>query len=499
MPSGRWIVNNSRKIITFVLAGLLSLAVLWTGTDTYAQSAKSDVEAMIAAAGAGDLKAVKAAIEGGIPVDAKDSLGVTALMEASFAGQLRVVEFLLGKSANANAKDEAGTSPLSEALGKDHADIALALIKAGADPNIRDSKDYSVLYRAVELGHEDLLTEAIRKGAEVHPLNLAEKGKDSFYNPLKLAVEKNDLAAAKALIAAGADPNRPNVVRVLYKPLSIAATAKNGKMVQLLLDAGARSNGIVLAYAAEEDLKLLKKLLKDPASREPHALGFALQAAVESRNNKAINALIQSGADVNGSSRGWGFTGASDYAFVTSLVTAVKAGDAKIVRLLIRAGANASRTAPLIGLQPITYAAQSGRADLVKLLTGAGANLEKAMEELYFSRPDELKNLTWDEWVGSPEWSGPTRLLIKFGAPVESAIKSAVQAGNSALVREWLPLIKNWGVPEGRVFQTSEIYFSLVEFADSAENCAMVREIKRMFQRRTGLKPPQGAYFPKCK
>lgn len=468
------------------------LAVAFSLNYASAQPQTGDIDALIEAAGSGDLNAVRAAIDSGIPVDAKDSLGVTALMEASYGGRLRMVNFLLEKGADANAKDEAGTSPLLEALGKDHADVALSLINAGADPNVRNGEDHTILYQAVELGQLDLIRAAIEKGAEVNPMTAGKPDENSRFNPLLLAVKKNDLAAARALVAAGADPNRPRFSPA-FITVSGAAMRKNKKMLRLLLDAGAEPNLYVLAYAAEADLKLLRRLLKDPASRSRDALGLALDTAIKHKNRKAMDELINSGADINGTAR------EAFFSYKPPLVTAVEVGDARIVRLLIRAGANADKKSPG-GPLPITSAAHSSRADLVKLLADAGANLEKAMEELDYFKPEGLKELTFEEWKNSPRWAASVRLLIKVGTPVEHAIISAVQSKNYAVVREWLPLVRDWVRVEGQTKRTSDTYDLLVSSADRAENCALRAEIRQMFQRKTGLRPPQyDVYLPNCK
>ena len=85
----------------------------------------------------GDTKAIKAALDAGADVNAKNEIGVTALWIATSKGKLEVVELLLDRGADVNARDGIWyQTPLSLSLGGfiggGNTDVVKRLIKAGA-------------------------------------------------------------------------------------------------------------------------------------------------------------------------------------------------------------------------------------------------------------------------------------------------------------------------------------------------------------------------------
>jgi len=62
------------------------------------------------------LEAVKVAVDLGIDVNAKDTLGLTALHGAAFFGSNLIIQYLAEKGADLNAKDFSGQTPLHKAL-----------------------------------------------------------------------------------------------------------------------------------------------------------------------------------------------------------------------------------------------------------------------------------------------------------------------------------------------------------------------------------------------
>jgi outer membrane protein assembly factor BamB len=92
-------------------------------------------EPLWAAVRNGDGKAVKALLEKGADVNARNEIGITALWIAASKGQLDTVEILLEHGADVNARDGIWyQTPLSLALGEGDGstDIVKRLLKAGA-------------------------------------------------------------------------------------------------------------------------------------------------------------------------------------------------------------------------------------------------------------------------------------------------------------------------------------------------------------------------------
>jgi hypothetical protein len=117
---------------TLILVALLSLGLGLTAADKQAER-----DALWAAVRNGDAKAVKAALDQGADVNAKNEIGVTALWIAASKGKLDVVEVLLDHGADVNARDGIWyQTPLSVSLGGfiggGQADLVKRLLKAGA-------------------------------------------------------------------------------------------------------------------------------------------------------------------------------------------------------------------------------------------------------------------------------------------------------------------------------------------------------------------------------
>src|SRR5215211_7783002 len=85
----------------------------------------------------GDPKAVRAALDAGADVNAKNEIGVSALWIAASKGKLEVIDLLLDRGADVNARDGIWyQTPLSMSLGGfggfGNADAVKRFLKAGA-------------------------------------------------------------------------------------------------------------------------------------------------------------------------------------------------------------------------------------------------------------------------------------------------------------------------------------------------------------------------------
>lgn len=90
------------------------------------------VNFMIHAAATGDLSTVKALLDHGILVDARDREKKTALHGAAVEGDVAVIAFLIKQGADVNAVSLWGNSPLEDAISMDRTDAAKYLEAHGA-------------------------------------------------------------------------------------------------------------------------------------------------------------------------------------------------------------------------------------------------------------------------------------------------------------------------------------------------------------------------------
>jgi len=87
----------------------------------------------------GDVDAVRALLDRGADVNARDRHGQTGLMLAAHAGHLNVVEVLVAHEADLDATAKFGLSALMLAVVSGYSEIARLLARAGADLSLRGS------------------------------------------------------------------------------------------------------------------------------------------------------------------------------------------------------------------------------------------------------------------------------------------------------------------------------------------------------------------------
>jgi ankyrin repeat protein len=159
---------------------------------------------------------------------------------------------------------------------------------------------------------------------------------------LHWAARYDDLATAKSLLAAKANPNAQN--RYGVTPLSLACTNGNAALVTALLDAGADANAPLRGGETP------------------------LMTAARTGRLTAVQALLAKGARPDDKLAAGG---------QTALMWAAHEGHAAVVETLIKAGAD-FRTPVDTGFTPLLFAARTGRADIVRLLHKSGVDLNEA-------------------------------------------------------------------------------------------------------------------------
>jgi ankyrin repeat protein len=268
------------------------------------------VEKFIEMATEGNIAEITRAIEIGIEIDELGSKGHTALMVAAYYGHRSVVNVLLAAGADPNLLSDdnglgAGMTALMLTAGSFFASnrqqIAKLLIAGGADVNQRGVGGKTAIFYAALAG--------------------------SGYQD-----------CVETLIAAGADLDLHNDRG--HTVLTSVATAENYSMLNLLMQAGASTDGLA-------SIQLI-------------------QAAAAGNINR-VRALLTTNVNLD-LDRG------------AAIGNAAAAGHTQIVELLIKAGANVNLTDKL-GFSPIASAAYSGYSEIVNLLIEAGADIQAPASE----------------------------------------------------------------------------------------------------------------------
>ncbi len=225
----------------------------------------SDWTPLHEAAFRGNVKAVEAALSGGVPVDvvSRSALGWRPLHEAAFLGYSDVVSRLLSCGAEVGARTEAGRTPLHLAAWLGQAEAAAALLERGADPNARDRDGRTPLHRAVIMEHADVAELLLAHGADPGAADTTDLG----WTPLQVAAVQGSANLAELLLLEGAGIDARD--KEGRTALHLAAWRGEAEVVALLLASGADLNArddegaTPLALAAQRGNTEAVRLLSD--------------------------------------------------------------------------------------------------------------------------------------------------------------------------------------------------------------------------------------------
>lgn len=287
------------------------------------------------------------------------SNAVWSLCEAATAGQLQTLQERINEGENVNARDEMGNTPLHLAAAAGQVHIVQALLKAGADP-IATNKDGKrpaelavdeasraaceageqprrreiALFDALRNGRVDELRSALEDG--VNPNALSEDGQHSL---LTSAAMEGRVEAARALLAAGADPRY--VEPSSRSALNHAAGGGSVELVRLLIEAGAdpmahTNHGAYPIHDAIWSGRTAAAIALIPYYKEINyspdgkGNGYPISMAIGRGNRDVVRAFLEAGLNPND----------ARFSKEPLLVQAVKKNDAAMVSMLLKAGAD---------------------------------------------------------------------------------------------------------------------------------------------------------------
>jgi ankyrin repeat protein len=248
------------------------------------------------AANGGQVHIVELLLKRGAKVDARDGNGRTPLFYAAFNPNESVSRVLIRHGANVNAVEVDGASPLTIAAGNGFARVAQLLVVNGAKVEHRDGRGATPLLGAAAAGSRETVSLLLKHGANLSSVDnygqnalhhaamsphgfrvlwllrakgLKVDGRGGIANqtPLFFAAKKGRLAAARWLIAHGADVDATDTYRMT--PLLEACQNGHREMAELLLSKGASLKAVNIhgrsaeALAEEYDFPKLAQFLRD--------------------------------------------------------------------------------------------------------------------------------------------------------------------------------------------------------------------------------------------
>jgi uncharacterized protein len=290
-----------------------------------------------------------------------DATGETALMTAARNGRPAALQALIDRGARVGARDpEFEQTALMIAVRENHAAAVDLLIRAGAAVDARTRKGPTPKFVPPCKG-----TGCGSEGVGINRGGLPDRGRRAEakggMTPLLYAARDGRLAAARRLVAAGADIELADANGI--RPLLMAVLNNNLDVARLLLEYGADVNGDDFwgrapLWAAVEyrDLDMNNKDQDSPTDN-----GVDRGPILE-----FIQVLLDAGAEVNGRtrevppSRRWLYS-LNDVSWVdftgqTPFLRAALSADTAAMRLLLRYGADPN-LATFAGTTPLMAAA----------------------------------------------------------------------------------------------------------------------------------------------
>lgn len=380
-----------------------------------------------------DIDTVRSLLDAGADVDAPQADGATALAWAVHWDDLATVDLLLDAGADANAANDLGVTPLMLASRNGSATMVERLLQAGADPNAARPAGGTALMMAARSGNATVLRRLIAAGADVDAVT------GGGHTALMWAVAERHVRAVNLLAEVGADvhartaaytPPARTIVReakvlsrfeavnpaVLprdgdrdpprseggFTPLLYAVLAGDARIVRVLAAAGADVDDTGPDGVTALMLALLKRhegiallLLDAGADPSPADAGFtALHLASATGSHAVAEALLARGADPDiRLERPQRLTNSFEIGVFTSpgsgrltqigstpFIVAAKSADARMMRLLAKAGADPHRTTD-DGTTALMLAAGLGKRAATDITYYAWTE-EKAVEAL---------------------------------------------------------------------------------------------------------------------
>ena len=126
------------------------------GAPAFAEMPESAyVLSVLSAAAAGDVAAVRRALDAGAPIESRDARGRTPRLLATHGGHVAAAQLLMARGADVNAQDDQRDSAFLLAGARGHTEIVRAALAHGADLASTNRYGGTALIPACHYGHAE--------------------------------------------------------------------------------------------------------------------------------------------------------------------------------------------------------------------------------------------------------------------------------------------------------------------------------------------------------
>jgi len=312
------------------------------------------------------------------------------LWQAASDGDVETVEAHIAAETDLDEKHTTGYAPLHYAVMKTWPEVVALLIDAGADPDVVNNQSKTPLDLAISGSKDDIIDLLLEAGATVEPpadgihilawnnevlgvklhiyagtdIDLA----DEFGNiPVLLAVERGHIGVTELLIQHEANLELGD--QHGFTPLIMSAELNHPEVLQMLLDAGAdieaedKAERTALDWAIIMESVESEQILRE--NDAPSGAEKSFIAAIQTNNIDAVNALLETGADVNEPA----------YTTKTPLHYASHSRNKDILNLILSKGPDLEAKTEQ-GFTPLSYAVGLNHSDNCRTLLEAGAEVD---------------------------------------------------------------------------------------------------------------------------
>ena len=351
--------------IVLAIASLLPAAAVWAAGGA----------AVVDAAKTRDRAAVRALLDRKADVNERAADGATALHWAAHWDDVETAQLLIRAGAGVNAANRYGATPLQLACTNGSAAMIALLVDAGADPKLGLPDGETPLMTAARTGRLAAVKLLAARGADANAV-------ESFRGQTALmwAAAEGHAAVVEALLQAGAQLRTRS--KSGFTPLLFAVREGRADVVRALLKAGADVNETLPGGGRRR-----------PGAPDASVTGpSALDLAVSNAHFELAVMLLDSGADPNAAGQGWTVLHTTTWVRKPGTGSNAPAppgsgrmDSLELVRKLAARGANVNArmtrrsnaglsSLEMIGATPFLMAARTGDAELMRLLAKLGAD-----------------------------------------------------------------------------------------------------------------------------
>ena len=319
-------MQSSRRASAGAVLGLVLVLIIAP------LQAASSVTAVVDAAKADNLAAVKRLIADHAEVNVAGADGSSALLWAAYHSDVDMVKALLAAGALVDVENHYGVTPLLQASRNGDVDTIRTLIEAGAQPTRWHAEGETPLMAASRTGKVEAVKLLLSHGSFVNAVDTYQEE-----TALMWASAEGHLEVVKTLLAAGADPNlKGHVAQITdrknadhpsggFTALMFAVRNGHDDVARVLIAGGAdpkltNADGATATIVAivNDRFDLAKELIDLGASPNDGSLYFAVDmhdATIDMRAHDGsrlqpshpnkmtalslVSALLDLGADVN--------------------------------------------------------------------------------------------------------------------------------------------------------------------------------------------------------